>query len=377
MDMSLSRAVAMMAIIVSLVGVPRLASPAPGGPQSGTGKGVPAVRNPRELRLPPGAKHLLLIEELTIGRGEDKNCQFAELRSVQADSEGRIYAIDGRECTVKVFDAEGRFLRTIGRKGQGPGEFSAPSRNIITPQDDLVVLDVGNRRLSFFKKEGELIKELSTAKWRFVRFRVNARGEIYADLAAVSEQGQVVQNMTKFSPDLATSTVLASEPRPMAPDRLNPYPPGFVHGMTRDGGLAWAVDSRYEIAVVDPHGKPRLRILKDPVPNPIREQDRKAILERDYKNLPAGMVVDFPSNFPPIWTLVVADTDHILVRTYVKDEKGGYVSDVFDPWGRFVAQFALGEEEFAMMARDGKLYTLVREDAEGLPLVKRYRMVWK
>jgi hypothetical protein len=30
-----------------------------------------------------------------------------------------------------------------------------------------------------------------------------------------------------------------------------------------------------------------------------------------------------------------------------------------------------------MMARDGKLYTLVREDAGGIPLVKRYGLVWK
>ena len=367
----------MALVLVSLIGVLPVSSRAPDGRQSRTDKGIQVVRNPRELRPFPGSKRLVLADELTIGRGEDKNCQFAELRSVQADSEGRIYAIDGRECVVKVFDAAGRFLRAIGRKGQGPGEFLVPSRNILTPQDDLVVLDAGNRRLSFFTKDGSLIKELSTAKWNFMRFRVNARGEIYADLAAVSERGEVVQNMTKFSPDLATSTVLASEPRPMPPDRIDPFPSGFVHGTTRDGGLAWAVDSRYEITVVDANGRPKLKILKDPEPNPIRDEDRKAILERDYRNLPAGIAVDFPSRFPPIRTLVVADTDHILIRTYVKGAKGGTVTDVFDPEGRFVAQFTLGEEEFAMMVRDGKLYTLVREDAEGLPLVKRYGMLWR
>jgi hypothetical protein len=372
------RPVIVIGLLLTMTRVPRAAPPASGGPQDRTENGVLVVRNSRKpVRVAGRPNGLLLVDELTIGRGEDKNCQFAELRSVQADSAGRIYALDGRECLIKVFDAEGRFLWTIGRKGQGPGEFSVPGRIVITPQDDVVVLDAGNRRLSFFKKDGALIKELSTAKWRFMRFRVNARGEIYADLMEASERGDVVLNMTKFSPDLSASTILASAPVPMAPDRLNPYPPGIAHGMTRDGGLAWAVDSRYEITVVDPDGKPRLRIIKDPDPNPIREQDREAILERDYKGLPAGTVVDFPSHFPPIRTLVVADTDHILVRTYVKDARGGHVSDVFDPDGRFVAQFALGEEEFAMMVRDGRLYTLIREDAEGLPLVKRYRMVWK
>jgi hypothetical protein len=120
-----------------------------------------------------------------------------------------------------------------------------------------------------------------------------------------------------------------------------------------------------------------MKVHKDPEPNPIGAEERRTIIERDYKQLPEGITVDFPSNFPPIWTLVVADTDHIFVRTYVRDRQGGYVHDVFDPAGRFVARFSLGDEEFAMMARDGRLYTLVREDAEGLPLIRRYRMVWK
>jgi hypothetical protein len=240
-----------------------------------------------------------------------------------------------------------------------------------------VVLDAGNRRLSFFKRDGTLLRELSTAKWSFLRFRVNGLGEIFADHAGISEQGGAVLNMTKFSPDLSTSTIIATEPRPMEPNRINAFPPGFVHGVTRDGGLVWALDSRYEITIVGPAGNVRLKIFKDPEPNPIREEDRKAIIEEDYKGLPAGIALDIPSHYPPIRTLVVADTDHIFVRTYVKDGQGGFLHDVFDPEGRFVAQFSLGGEEFTMMARDGKLYTLVREDAEGIPLVKRYGIVWK
>jgi 6-bladed beta-propeller len=368
----------MICLLAVLVGAsvepPRATSSLPGPKE----KEIPVVRNSRKpVRVPGGPDRLLLVEELTLGRGADENARFSDLRTVQADSEGRIYALDGKECLIKVFDPEGRFVRTIGKKGQGPGEFSVPSRIILTSEDEVVALDAGNRRLSFFKKDGTLVKELSTAKWMFLRFRVSSRGDIYADQAAVSEQGDVVLQISKFSPDLSSSIVLATEPRERAPNRVNAFPPGFQHGVTRDGGLVWAVDSRYEITVVGPDGKPRLKILKDPEPNPIREEARKAIIEEDFKGLPAGITLDIPSHFPPIRTLVVADTDHIIVRTYVKHREGGHVHDVFDPEGRFVAQFSLGEEEFVMMARDAKLYTLVREDAEGIPLVKRYEVVWK
>jgi hypothetical protein len=376
--MRLSRAVIVTVVLASLIGFPQAASRRSSVPQGRTEKGISVVRNSRKpVRVPgrPGA--LRLVDELTIGRGDDVNCQFGELRSAQVDSEGCLYALDGKDCAIKVFDPDGRFLRAIGKQGQGPGELSFPSRIILTPQDDVVVLDGGNRRLSFFKKDGTLIRELSTAKWSLGRFRMNGRGEIYADVLTPSGEGGIVWNLTKFSPDLSTSTVLASEPRSMSPNRVLAFPPGFAHGMTSDGGLAWAVDSRYEITIVGPDGRPRLKIVKDPEPNPIREQDRKAIMEEDYKGIPAGITVDIPSHYPPIRTLVVTDTDHILIRTYVKDGKGGFVNDVFDPEGRFVAQFSLGPEEFSMQARDGKLLTLVREDAEGTPLIKRYGMVWK
>lgn len=365
--------VVMSALLIEILGAAGLA---PGKLQVQPEK-VTVVSNSRKpVKIPGGPDFLILQEELTIGRGADDSSRFSQLLSVQADSEGCIYALDGKDCLIKAFDPEGRFLRTIGKRGQGPGEFSAPSRIIVTSNDDIAALDDGNRRLSFFKRDGTLIKELSTAKWIFVRFRLSSRGDIYADHAARSDQGVIVMQLSKFSPDLASSTVLATEPRPTTPNRYDAFPLWFQHGITHDDGLVWAVNSRYEITVLDADGKTRMKILKVPEPNPLRDDDRKAKLEGDYRGIPPDSV-DFPSQFPPIWTLVVADTDHIFVRTYVKDKQGGALHDVFDPAGRFVAQFTLGEEEFAMVARNGKLYTLVREDAEGVPLVKRYGMIWK
>lgn len=341
-------------------------------------QGVMVVRNPRTpVQVPGRPTGFSLIEELTIGRGADENSQFSELRSVQADSVGWIYALDGKDRVIKVFDPNGRFLRTIGKMGQGPGELSAPTRIILTPKDEVAVLDLGNSRLSFFKQDGALVRELSTAKWLFMRFRVSCQEEIIADHAAVSEEGGIFYQLTRFSPDLSSAVKIATEPRVIKPNAVNPFAPAFQHGVTWDGGVVWAVNSRYELTIVDPDGTTRLKILKVPEPNRITPADRQALIEEDYRNLPAGITLDIPTNYPPLWTLIVADSDHIFVRTYLKDMKGGLVHDVFDPEGRFVSQFSLGKEEFAMMARDGKLYTLVREDEDGIPLIKRYGMVWK
>ncbi|NIU02682.1 MAG: 6-bladed beta-propeller, partial [Aliifodinibius sp.] len=39
------------------------------------------------------------------------------------NSKGDIFIADGQNLHIQVFDHQGEFIRTIGRKGQGPGEF--------------------------------------------------------------------------------------------------------------------------------------------------------------------------------------------------------------------------------------------------------------
>lgn len=42
------------------------------------------------------------------------------------DETGQVYILDRAECRVLVFDADGNSIQTMGRKGNGPGEFQWP-----------------------------------------------------------------------------------------------------------------------------------------------------------------------------------------------------------------------------------------------------------
>ena len=64
--------------------------------------------------------------------------------SVVRDSRGRLYSSGGRgwEAMVVVWDAKGKYLRTIGRKGEGPGEFEGGAVTLnIDGRDYLYVRD--------------------------------------------------------------------------------------------------------------------------------------------------------------------------------------------------------------------------------------------
>jgi len=72
---------------------------------------------------------------------------------------GQIYVVDRTGERVAVFDRDGRYLRTTGRRGQGPGEFMNASAATVGPFGALTVWDAGRGVLSRWSSEGDLLNE--------------------------------------------------------------------------------------------------------------------------------------------------------------------------------------------------------------------------
>src|ERR1041384_4380073 len=61
---------------------------------------------------------------------------------------------------ISVFDKSGKFLRTIGKTGTGPGEFRTPHALAFDSMGRLIVADRHNHRVQILTKEGKLVQEL-------------------------------------------------------------------------------------------------------------------------------------------------------------------------------------------------------------------------
>lgn len=86
--------------------------------------GVTVIDNPVEPMF--GEEIFSLSEELNIGGSEGPEEDiFSNVPSVATDEEGRIYVLDYLSAHVRLYDENGNHLRTIGRKGQGPGEIGS------------------------------------------------------------------------------------------------------------------------------------------------------------------------------------------------------------------------------------------------------------
>ncbi len=97
-----------------------------------------------------------LVEETSIGpeHGPEDAYLFGNVEDLTADEE-RIYVLDESVPTVRIFDRQGNHLFDIGRRGSGPGELQAPRRIALEPGTGrLFVRDDPSSRINIYDRTG-------------------------------------------------------------------------------------------------------------------------------------------------------------------------------------------------------------------------------
>ena len=99
-----------------------------------------------------GPFDIRLVEVLRIGvAGNDDGVVFGEIGGLIAvDSRGRIFVGDQQASQIYAFGSGGEFIKSIGSKGEGPGEFSLLSDVRTGPGDTLYAFDLRRGRISAF-----------------------------------------------------------------------------------------------------------------------------------------------------------------------------------------------------------------------------------
>lgn len=98
---------------------------------------------------------------LSIGSalGGDPAAQFSSIGGLAKLDDGRIVVLDEGSAELRFFDSTGAHLRTVGRRGEGPGEFSGGFLALHRlPGDSLLVTEPLPLRQSLFAPSGEFVR---------------------------------------------------------------------------------------------------------------------------------------------------------------------------------------------------------------------------
>jgi DNA-binding beta-propeller fold protein YncE len=82
---------------------------------------------------------------------------FARPTNVAVDQDGNLYVSDTLNDRVEIFDADGNFIRTFGKPGDGPGYFARPKGIAIDGDGHVWVADAVQNRVQVFTPEGRLL----------------------------------------------------------------------------------------------------------------------------------------------------------------------------------------------------------------------------
>jgi len=102
---------------------------------------------------------------------KDPNLAFSSPYDVVRDAAGNILVLDIRECRVQKLDPEGKFFMSIGRRGQGPGEFQSPSSMDVDEANNLFVFDAMGRKIEVFSPEGRSLNTIKLETYGFHSIR--------------------------------------------------------------------------------------------------------------------------------------------------------------------------------------------------------------
>jgi sugar lactone lactonase YvrE len=167
-----------------------------------------------------------------------------------------LYVCDIKNNCIEVWDrSNGEFLRSIGEKGNGPGQFFLPTYISLDDNGNLYVTDTGNFRIQKFSPDGQSIMqvgELGVALGQFAwpkGIGVDSRNRIYVvdsrfnNVQIFNSEGQLLFFFGGPGPDSGNLDVPAGI-------RIHPWP--SVEWLTNR--LAEGFDPEFLIIVVSQKG---------------------------------------------------------------------------------------------------------------------------
>jgi hypothetical protein len=137
------------------------------------------VRNTlQEIDACEGKIKLKLIRTWNDDDIDDENQFFRMPCDIKIGKNALVYIVDHGNHRIQVFERSGKYLRTIGRRGKGPGDILMPYSLAFDKNSNIVVADGGNLRIQTFDSKGNYLSSFKTIYARGAAISVTGRNDI-------------------------------------------------------------------------------------------------------------------------------------------------------------------------------------------------------
>lgn len=329
------------------------------------------------------------------------------------NSQGNVFVLDNGNNRVIQLDATGKFVRQIGREGDGPGEFRQPTNISMLNDQSFIVTEyrVGLNLISVFDKDGNFLRHIDA----------NNKGK-YLLNSYFSPTGKMLGATYMFNNEAGELNMayglLDTEIKPLMQVETNPIPrfqpnrvaePSFwVEMLARwfsliphqgliafgqDGSVFTAKSNQYEITRYSPDLKTKLVFNRQYKPKPQSEDDIRLLSEpvRDevLGSIPGSMhpyitdaVIDkaiaqagLPTIRSAIFGLIPMEAGGLMVIHDFDPKTGHADCDLFDKQGLFIGTCPMPPADFNVFGgyfgcsakiwfKSGKMYILGSDEGD-------------
>ena len=336
--------------------------------------GIKVVSNPDYPR--DGIVRYLMVEEMCIGdMDKDEKYMLNQPQDVQVSDDGTIYVLDWGDVCIKVFDSNGKYLRTIGRKGQGPGEFEFLTYMSLSSDGRIFLMDSVNRRIVVFDKYGEYLsgfrmegtlRQMKTDDQNRIYFAKRLREESAEELPITEDFQELDVTVQIFRAEADGEGMFQMGDFLGEKDRLKRTGAEGMMSIGSKYNVVWEVD-RKGLLYIGLNDEYKINVLD-------QEGNRILTFEREYQPVTLVRQLDelvrkfvMPAFDPRLaWEF---DDDGNLWVSFFSENEDEVVYDVFSPDGIYIKQVVLPHmiREF----KNGKVYSIVSTE-EGFRAVKRF-----
>ncbi|HEU4881473.1 MAG TPA: 6-bladed beta-propeller [Longimicrobium sp.] len=228
---------------------------------------------------------------------------FGSVGDVGFDGAENLYVLDRLNARVVVFDSTGRFVRAMGRRGGGPGEFGAPQQMAVTRAGEVIVSDVGRRALIAFGRDGTARSVPYPGVSMLVGRRLLPHPQ--GGVVSIAIGNPAARGSNAFGEEVllwlpagrGAARALASVSTPRSRQaqsgsvRVHEPPifsPSFRWALLSGGSVAVVDSAAYAVRVLDASGR-IVRTLRRPIaPRRVTARDREYEMERRASQLSDG-----------------------------------------------------------------------------------------